>query len=226
MKSLHRTQPQSFWFKHSALAIIAGWLTAGLLGCSSSNENWSKQTIEPVTGSELKSPPSMIHEASLPEGFPAPGPENQIVIKTYPKHRSAIRNATKGQGSNQLFRPLFNHIKKNDIAMTAPVEMTYESGSNPTAMAFMYASPTLGKAGTDGTVEVVDHPARDYLSIGVRGGYSNDRFDQSLAKLTAWLNTQKQYTQDGSPRYLGYNSPFVAPFLKYGEVQIPVRKQP
>ncbi|MDX1563763.1 MAG: heme-binding protein [Phycisphaeraceae bacterium] len=214
---------RSILFLPAALAVAS---LCGLSGCSRSKANWNEQTIRPVGEEPLGAPPSMVHEADLPEGFPAPGPVNQIVIKVYPDHRVAVRRSENDETSNNLFRPLFNHIKENDIAMTAPVRMTYgEEGTRPTSMAFVYASPELGKTGKQKGVEVMDVAPQTVLSIGVHGGYDHERFAEAREKLTAWLQKNAaRYVADGPARYLGYNSPFVPPFMKYGEVQIPIRK--
>ena len=147
------------------------------------------------------------------------------MIKNYPVHRVAIKRAENGESSNNLFRPLFNHIKENDIAMTAPVRMTYgDQGERPVSMAFMYASPKLGETGRQKDVQVMDVAPQTASRIGVRGGYNHERFSEARDKLTAWLEKNaNRYVADGPARYLGYNSPFVPPFMKYGEVQIPIR---
>lgn len=60
-------------------------------------------------------------EAPVPAGFPAPTPVGVVEIKKLPVYRMAkVYNS--GGGNN--FFTLFNHIKKNNIEMTAPVEMT------------------------------------------------------------------------------------------------------
>lgn len=171
-----------------------------------------------------------IREAALPEGFPPPGPTGRVTLKHYPAYRAAFATpGGEGRGQNSLFRRLFNHIKRQDIAMTAPVEMTYNDpaapmhDSNMTAMAFMYRSTEQGATGDDQDVVVRDVPAQSVLSIGVRGGYSGKHFDTALEKLREHLDTHPgQYEVTGPPRVLGYNSPFVPPFLRYSEVQLPV----
>ncbi len=172
--------------------------------------------------------PFMFGEAKLPRDFPPPGPVGQIIIKQYPEARVAVVQAaaTPGAGSqDSLFMPLFNHIKSHQIAMSAPVEMTYSSTSSPSkpkAMAFFYTDTTIGTLGKDGRVEVMDVSPSEYLSIGVRGSYSGDHFQTAVDKLKAWLEQHPGYKESGPPRYLGYNSPFVPWFLRFGEVQIPV----
>ncbi len=185
----------------------------------------------------------MFREAKLPQDFPPPGPVGQVVIKDYPPYRLArfrAAQASRSGSPDDMFMPLFNHIKRNDIAMTAPVEIEYTTSSEPieagtrrqrqqraTSMAFMYAAPNLGTAGTDpadGRVVVEDIPAMTVLSIGVRGGYTEKNLAAALTTLDDWLDANpERFRVTGPPRYLAYNSPFVPWFLKFGEVQLPVR---
>ena len=185
-----------------------------------------------ASNNEMKRP-FMFKEAKLPAGFPSPGPVGEIIVKEYPAYRMARVHRGEGGvagGPSVMFRPLFNHIKRNDIPMTAPVEMGYaeqfESGEGASSMAFLYGEPSWGTSGTDAAdqrVVVEDVPAMTAVSIGVRGGYTDANFEKALGKLNEWIQQREQRVRvNGSPRYLGYNSPFVLGFLKYGEVQLPV----
>ena len=176
--------------------------------------------------------PFLFREAKLPKGFPPPGPVGQVIVKDYPEARAAVvHSAALGKGADEgrMFRPLFNHIKSNEIAMSAPVEITWspspEKGADaePVSMAFFYGEPSIGQPGSDGSVEVLDmHPLK-VVSVGVRGSYSSKHLEGALDQLRAWLaENPGKYTVSGPPRYLGYNSPFVPWFLRYGEVQLPV----
>lgn len=174
--------------------------------------------------------PFMIHEAALPRGFPPPGPVDQVIVKQYPAYREAVvKSAALGNaGPNGMFSPLFKHIKKNDIAMTSPVEIQYPDPSStdaarPVAMAFLYREMSWGRTGSDGAVEVVDALPVTVISVGIRGSYSDTHFKEALAKLNAFLAVNPgRYTVAGPPRLLGYNSPFVPWFLRFSELQIPV----
>jgi SOUL heme-binding protein len=122
---------------------------------------------------------------------------------------------------------LFNHIQKNDVAMTAPVEMTYSGKDREkrSTMAFLYGSPKIGKTGKDGPVEVADVPASLAVSIGERGEMSGERVAAARQRLEAWLKAHAdEYAAAGPLRVMGYNSPAVPPDRRYSEVQIPVRK--
>ena len=221
------------------------WLFVGtwlLVGCGNNNQPVAEQPVTQSLSSEPRKEPEvnkpfMFNEAKLPLGFPPPSPTGQVVIKDYPAYRLArIRASDAGRpaGPNTMFGPLFNHIKRNDIAMTAPVEMTYPratpvvSEKRAESMAFLYRDPSLGAAGPDEAdprVVVEDVPTMTVLSVAVRGGYTEANFTASLEKLQAWLEANPQRVHVvGPPRYLAYNSPFVPGFLKIGEVQLPVER--
>jgi len=197
--------------------------------------------------------PMMVSEAKLPKGFPSPGPIGEVIVKTYPAHRLARvklageKNDThkrdgknSGGSDNGMFMQLFRHISRNDISMTAPVEMVWTadplapldgttvpdaSQNKPQSMAFLYGNETIGTPGTDPQdprVVVEDIPETKVLSIGLRGGYGTSTLDRGLEKLRAWLAMHPEWTAAAAPRTLGYNSPFVPNILKYSEVQIPI----
>ena len=178
-----------------------------------------------------------VDEAPLPDGWPVLTPVDSVEIRVYPAYREAVVSENDaGEGQGRMFGSLFQHISANDIPMTAPVAMTYESSSGSsgessvgdaesermTAMAFLYRTPDLGPLGGDGLVRVEDIPPQAYASTGVRGAYSDAHFAEGLARVRAWLGAQSAWRSDGPPRYLGYNSPFVPWFCRYGEVQVPV----
>ncbi len=170
-------------------------------------------------------------EAPLPEAWPELTPVDSVEIREYPTYRAAVVTDDRtSAGQSQMFGPLFRHISSNDIPMTAPVDMTYESTGDTaaddrmTAMAFLYRTPDLGPLGTDGVVEVEDIAPQAYASTGVRGSYSDQQFADGLARVRAWLDEHGDWRADGPPRYLGYNSPFVPWFWRYGEVQLPVAR--
>lgn len=218
--------------KAAALAVL-------LLACATAS---GEDTTPPADPDDAG---VMIREASLPEGFPAPGKINEVVVKQYPAYRMAKVAAadveTRGRrGQDGMFGVLFRHIKSHDIPMTAPVEMQYPTepvegdaagteapAPAPVMMGFLYGAPSWGEAGRDGVVDVVDVPAMTVVSVGVRGGYTNERVAAAVEKLRAFIaDSGGKYEAAGPPRLLGYNSPFVPAFLRYGEVQVPVRVAP
>lgn len=225
----------------TGLIVLAGGLglvvgVAGVTACSSYGPSEAGKPAAMGAGSGQADPaavqayeeaPKIVNESPVPEGWPALTPVDEIRIKHYPAYRAAVIEAGE-QGGTQggMFRPLFNHIKRQDIAMTAPVEMTYDAQGRQESMAFLYRTADMGALGSDDAdqrVEVRDIPASTALSIGLKGNYSHDRFTEAVARLSAWLADNDQWRATGEPRYLGYNSPFVPSWMRYGEVQVPVQ---
>lgn len=69
-------------------------------------------------------------DTELPEGYPPPTPPGAIELKKYAEVRRAEVSGrlNPNLGMNLGFWPLFQHIQRNDIAMTAPVEMNTVAG--------------------------------------------------------------------------------------------------
>ena len=174
-----------------------------------------------------------ISEAGTPSGWPEPTAIGKIELKEYPAARLAVVQSDAAGESNSMFRNLFKHIKANDIPMTAPVEMTYavasdtddDAGMSRKSMAFYYKDQSVGTAGRQDNVEVIDVEAVTVVSIGLKGSYSDGNYLKAHTKLLTWLDENTDsYAPAGSPRILAYNSPFVPWFMKYSEVQIPIEK--
>lgn len=164
-------------------------------------------------------------EAPLPEGFPTLTPVGEIRVQQYPRYRQARTQMTFIEGS--AFWTLFNHIKRSEIAMTAPVEITYSAARDAvpkkSVMSFLYRSTEQGQLGNQGKVQVVDIPAQMALSIGIRGDASAERVADAQRRLENWLKTDNAgYEAAGAFRVMGYNSPFVSNSKRFTEVQIPV----
>ena len=189
-------------------------------------KRWRKAVVE--AGELLRFEPLL--EAPLPVGFPQPTPVGEIRVQQYPKYRLARTDMTLIEG--RAFWTLFNHIKQRDIAMTAPVEMSYapdkDGALKKSSMSFLYRNTEQGRIEVDGKVAVVDVPAQIVVAIGLQGDATKDKVNDAKRRLEAWLQAHgDEYEATGPIRVLGYNSPFVAEEKKLTEVQIPVRsKQP
>ena len=163
-----------------------------------------------------------IVEAKMPEDFPEYTPVRDVQIKRYPAYRKAEADPNAGRA----FWTLFSHIKQNDIAMTAPVEMSYADGQSPreSSMAFLYGRPDLGQAGRQGSVEVIDVAPMVVVSTGVRGPRTAESVADARDRLQNWLKTNdERYAADGELRVMAYNSPFIPRNRNYFEVEIPIR---
>lgn len=153
--------------------------------------------------------PQYLSESPLPEGWPLPGPFNQVARKKYPAYRAAF---TAESSPNGGFWRLFKHIERNNIPMTAPVEMKLdatEPGSGKMEeMAFLYQNKRVGKTGAEKEqVEVRDVPASEALSYAWQGPRSDDSISKARAAIDAEL--ARQNIKAACYRLLGYNSPFV-----------------
>ena len=164
-------------------------------------------------------------EAPVPAGFPAPTPVGVVEIKKLPVYRMAKVN-NGGAGGNNFFT-LFNHIKKNNIEMTAPVEMTMieKNGKyTESSMAFLYQETTLGKVGPQGNVAVLDTTECTVVSVGMRGSPSSENIKSARRWLLEKIkNAPEAYEIAGELKVMGYNSPFMPEKLRYYEVQLPLK---
>lgn len=155
---------------------------------------------------EPKAAPAYVDEAPLPQDWPKPGPYDQVTEKKYPAYRAAFTN---GKGETSAFWTLFAHIKKNDIPMTAPVEMGMEGEDGKlmqASMAFLYQNGKVGTAGPDGAkVEVRDVPATTTLSYTWQGNDSKENIAKAKTALEAALVEKK--AESKGFRLLGYNGP-------------------
>ena len=164
-------------------------------------------------------------EAPVPAGFPAPTPVGVVEIKKLPVYRMA-KVANSGMGGNNFFT-LFNHIKKNNIEMTAPVEMTMAEKNGKyteSSMAFLYQETTLGKVGPQGNIAVLDTTEGTVVSVGMRGSPSSENIESARRWLLEKIkNAPEAYEIAGELKVMGYNSPFMPEKLRYYEVQLPLK---
>jgi len=173
----------------------------------------------------------------LPEGYPTPTPPGAIDLKRYPLVRRAEIGGTISPdwGMNFAFFPLFNHIKRRDIAMTSPVEMNYQGLAPPASekpnswtMSFLYRSADLAPVGIDPEdtrILIEDIPPITVVAIGIRGDYKLSRVKNGVSELRRWLSQQSEWEAAGEPRALFYNGPEVRSPHKWLEVQLPVRSR-
>lgn len=191
----------------------------GLLAMFGGGAFLASTTTSAARGDEDFQP---IKEAELPKDFPGYTPVGKIELKHYPAYRKATASG------DAQFWTLFRHIKQNNVAMTAPVEMDYgdprDEKARQRAMAFLYESPDQGSPGKQGSVEVSDAQAKTVASLGCRGPRTRASLDEARRRLLKWLEENKDsYELAGSMRVMGYNSPFVPSSKQFFEVQVPVK---
>lgn len=157
---------------------------------------------------------------AAPQAFPQT-PVDTIEVKTLP---AATLIATESQDNyfdqnGTLFRPLFQYISRNDIAMTTPVEAEITPGKM-----YFYIGEDAAKRALESTetVSVYQFPQRLVLSIGTQGSYSRKNFETAKKSLQDWLAQQDQYQATGSARAIYWNGPFTLGPWKRAEVHIPI----
>lgn len=168
----------------------------------------------------------IVREADLPQGFPTPTVVGELELRRYPRYRMA-RTAMGPGGGNAAFWPLFQHIKTNRIAMTAPVQTDYAADASrkrARTMAFLYGDPSTRPDTVDQRVEVVDVDAITVLSVGAIGVPNEAALTALERRLRAWVAAHDDRWQVAGPlRTMGYNSPMVGRSRNYFEVQLPIR---
>ena len=171
--------------------------------------------------------------APLPEGFPDLTAPNQIEVKYYPSYRVATYK-TKGelsQATNEAFYPLYQHISNNNISMTAPVEANYPvstlEGSHlgEAEVSFLYRSREIVPSQIADNIEIEDIPAMMVVSLGLKGAYTYESYQQGLERLNSWLEKHPEYQRIGNPRRFFYDGPYVPDAMKRSEIQIPIQKR-
>jgi hypothetical protein len=170
----------------------------------------------------------------LPVGYPAPTPPGAMEIKSYPAARRAVvtmKETGPRAGGNIAFWPLFNHIKKRDIEMTAPVEMDLKGmkADGPMkvdewSMAFLYRRIDQGPEGKDGIVEVYDSKPMTVLAMGYQGDWLQGALQKRLGELEAWLDKSPEWERAGEVRVMGYNGPEVPSTERWAEIQVPIKR--
>ncbi len=171
-------------------------------------------------------------DTKLPVGYPAPTPPGAIEIKQYESVRRAEFSSSGGMGwgGGKGFWPLFRHIQRKEIAMTAPVETEYADTNNDRkldrwTMAFLYHSTSDGPTGADGSVKVVDTAPITVVSLGLRGGSAIKSPEKAAKPLEEWLAANAtEWKRQGDLRVLGYNGPNVRAANRWWEVQIPIER--
>ena len=149
-------------------------------------------------------------------------PVGKIVVVDLPA-RTALETSTDKSyfsENNGLFRKLFRYINQNDISMTTPVEADIKPGK----MRFFVGTKDLAKNFKDSDqVKIRKLAKQKVVSIGIRGGYTEKRFQENLKSLNKWLAGNSKYEAVGEPYGVYWNGPFVPSLLKRSEIHIPIR---
>lgn len=150
-------------------------------------------------------------------------PVGTIETKTLPARRTLVASAPGDAFDDRgaAFMKLFNYIKDNQIAMSVPVE----ASASTNEMIFFVGGEHKTRAITSANeVEVRTLPETTVASIGLRGSYTRENFDQGLKRLNAWLTLQTEWRANGAPYAVYWNSPFVPWFLRKSEIHVPLAR--
>ena len=150
-----------------------------------------------------------------------PTPVGQVEVKDLPARRALSSRAegTYFQRDNRLFMNLFDYIKENDIAMTVPVEAEID---NAEMRFFVGDGHPEAALQSQGAVTVGELPARQVVSLGVRGAYTEEAFTRARQRLQRWLAQRPQWRAIAPPYAVYWNGPYVPSPLRRSEVHIPI----
>lgn len=142
-------------------------------------------------------------------------------IKQLPQARVITANNTvqSTDAEKPVFKRLFNFLKVNDIAMTIPVEKTFDESE----MLFYLGNDAANELQNVETVTLLNLPPRSVLSVGGKGSYKKENLQTTLNKAKQWLAQQSKWQADAEPYVVYWNSPFTLWFMKRFEVHVPVK---
>ena len=112
-----------------------------------------------------------------------------------------------------------------------PVETLYPastlegSTSGEAEVSFLYRSREIVPAEIADNIELKDIPAMTVVSLGLKGAYSYESYQQGLKRLSSWLEKNPDYQRVGNPRRFFYDGPYVPDGMKRSEIQIPIEKR-
>ncbi len=161
--------------------------------------------------------------AAYEEGY-RPTEPGVVELKTIPAAR-VIQARAGGDywRDGSPFRPLFRYISDNDVAMTVPVEVDVADNR----MRFLVGSEAPANLPErHGAASLLERDQQVVLAVGIRGGYSQARYDQGVQALASWLAEHPGWVAAGPPVAVFWNGPYVPGPMKRSEVQVPVERVP
>ena len=124
------------------------------------------------------------------------------------------------KSNNTLFRNLFRFISEYDIPMTTPVKAEI----NPGKMGFYISETDYNKSiDKQSKIKPTRELAYTVISIGKRGKYSENGFQDALTELKRSLKNEKKWEASGPAYAIFWNGPYVPIFMKRFEVHIPIK---
>lgn len=118
------------------------------------------------------------------------------------------------------------------LAERADVPAKSPSGEATMIMSFLYRTPDMGEVGVDdrdARVNVIETNPVTVLAMGYAGPYGMSSLDDEREALAGWLAEHAEvweYDPDAAftMRVLSYNGPSVPRSIRWGELQVPIRR--
>jgi len=148
--------------------------------------------------------------------------EKQIEVRRYDSFMMMKVKRTSNQGFGVLFQYISGYnTKRQKIQMTVPVLTDVES--------LEYIAFTMPKTHTndypdpmDPSIEMIQMPAKDYLSISFKGSHHHAKKAYEDLKKYAEIHQIIIY---GDPILLRYSGPFTPSFFKDNDVIVEIKSQ-
>jgi len=146
----------------------------------------------------------------------------EVEVKEIPRLK-ALQASGEGdyfKAGGSVFMKLFRYIDENKVNMTVPVESDVAANR----MRFFVGTKDQKRELTNTkSVVMVEQPERVVASVGIRGGYTRENYDEGLKRLNSWLEERAGESKtNGAPYAVYWNSPVMPGFLKKSEIHVPV----
>ncbi|MBM3901592.1 MAG: heme-binding protein [Verrucomicrobia bacterium] len=143
----------------------------------------------------------------------------RIELRRYP----ILRVAETPRGGDDFMR-LFRYISKGNaagekIAMTTPVFMEGDGGTNETMAFVLPESLTAPPAPSNGRVSIRELPPSTFAVLRFKGGQQGPD-GKAAAELRRWMADRK-LPVGGEARFAYFDPPWIPGFLRRNEVMIP-----
>lgn len=150
-------------------------------------------------------------------------PVGTVEVKVLPASKAiaATADGSYFESGGGVFMKLFRYIDRNKIAMTVPVEVDVDSNE----MRFFVAERDVTKA-AEATDDVTPSEFRErtILSVGLRGSYSEKRFNAGVEALRDWIEAQDEWEEAGAPTAVYWHGPYIPGWFKRSEVHLPIAR--
>ena len=148
-------------------------------------------------------------------------PVGKILILDLPERVAMEASMDKPYFSenNGLFRKLFASLTKMNR-----YDYSSRSRYQSRKMRFFVGNKDIfKKIESSEQVKLIKISPRKVVSIGIRGGYTEKKFQENLKHLNNWLDGNTSFEADGMAYGVYWNGPFIPGLFKRSEIHIPIR---